>query len=159
VIDYEYDPAHYYDDFMSIVDDDARKELKAYLTNGYDLFKRLSAIVAYWNGDKVISRDVMESCAGYVCSRLKTVIDELEVKKTDDITQDVRARVLDTVYRAGDKGITNTNLTRCCALYRKLTIDERNTLMLALEDDKQIKIKDAKGRAGKDGRSFFIVSR
>ena len=159
VIDYEYDPAHYYDDFMSIVDDDGRKEFRAYIENGYDLFKRLSAIVAFWNSDTVVSRDVMESCAGYVCSRLKTVIDELEVKKTDDITQDVRARVLDTIYRSGDKGIGNHRLVASCALFRKMTIDERNTLISALLDDGQIKettSKTSKLKNGDNGRKFFI---
>ncbi|MGZ3921431.1 MAG: hypothetical protein ACXVC7_14120 [Bacteroidia bacterium] len=157
VLDFEYSPEHYKDDFTSIVDEYGLNEHRSYINAAFDNFKRLSAIIAYWNGERnTISKSVTESCAKYVCYRLKVLIEELNVKKSDDITGDVRARVLDTIYKSGNKGIAESILIRCCSLYRKLSVDDRMNLISAMIMDKHIeeRINSSKGRQGK---RFFII--
>jgi phage/plasmid primase-like uncharacterized protein len=157
VLDFEIDPMHYHADFTSLVDDYGLNEHRHYVNSYYDNFKRLSAIIAYWNGEKeIVPKSIIESCAKYVCYRLKILIEELEVKKSDDVTSDVRARVFDTIYKSGNKGIAESILIRCCSLYRKLSVDDRMNLIAALIMDNQIeeRMNVTKGRQGK---RFFIV--
>jgi hypothetical protein len=158
VLDFAYDPIHYYADFTGIVDHHGVNEYRSYISGYYDSFKKLAGVIAFWNGsDGIISREIMEACAKYCCYRLKVLIEELEVKKSDDITGDSRTRVLDTIYKSGESGLSEARLIQCCALYRKLAIDDRIALINALIMDKQIeeRINDGKGRHGK--RFYYVV--
>lgn len=158
ILDFEYHPEHYKSDFSGVVDEFGLKDNRLYIGSAFDNFKRLSAIIAYWNGERsVIPRDVMDACSKYICYRLKILIEELDVKKSDDVTGDVRARVLDTIYKSGEKGIAESILIRYCSLYRKLSVDDRMNVISAMTMDKQIeeRINVSKGRQGK---RFFIVT-
>jgi len=155
VLDFEYDPVHYKQAFDDVAIH--KKEYRQYVTDAYDNFKRLSAILAFWNGDRsIVPRATLESCAKYCIYRLKSVIDELDVKKSDDVTGDVRARVLDAVFKAKEKGITETKLVENTSLYRKLTTDERITVIMSMITDGQIEQRITKGRGGVHGKRFFM---
>ena len=122
-------------------------------------FIKLSVIVAAWNGEQVVSEQLADSCCNYLCLRVQTVLEALAKRSSDDVAVDVYQRVLAIIHKAGGDGVKESDVSRCCAAFRKLSTMERNDLLNAMSKSKDIKIAEnnTAQRGGRAGRRFFII--
>ncbi len=123
-------------------------------------FVNLTTAIAAWNGDNAVTEQLADVCCDYVCYRVSEMYDALKKREKDDIAPDVMSRVLSVIHRAGTDGISESRLIQSCAGFRRLTEDERETMILALLKNKEITdtLSDGvnKGKGGRKGRKFFI---
>jgi len=122
-------------------------------------FIKLSVIVAAWNGDKVVSEQLADSCCNYLCLRVQAVLEALAKRSSDDVAVDVYQRVLAIIHKAGGEGIAESHIAKNCAAFRKLSTMEKNDLLQSMSKSKDIKIveNNASSRGGRAGRRFFII--
>ena len=153
VLSWERDPSYYYKMFSDLIDADNHDKYGHFIHQGYENAKNMAGIITRWNLETVIKDDVLSQCVQYVIYRMRKIIDELSVKNTDDVAKDVKSSVLDTIYRAGDKGIAQFHLLKNCVAYRKLSTDERQKVISELTADGDVIEKH--NTTGRPGVRYF----